>query len=84
LCSRYRISQIHLDSQKNAFADQDEDGVHVPLLPSTLDLSHWSTLMNVAIANPKLGLTRFRQAHDVLHVLLNKVEQELAEAEHST
>jgi hypothetical protein len=69
---------------RNAFADQDEEGVHAPLLFLTLDLSHWSALMNAATADPKLGFTRLREAHEVLHVLLDRDEHELAEAECNT
>ena len=68
-------------SDKNAMANQDEEGVHAPLILSTLDLSHWTALMNAATTDPKLGITRLRQAHEVLHVLLDRDEQELAEAE---
>jgi hypothetical protein len=32
----------------------------VPLLLSTLDLSHWFALMNAAIVDPKLGLICLR------------------------
>jgi hypothetical protein len=58
--------------------------VHALLLLQTLDLSHWSALMNTATADPKLGIARLRQAHEVLHVLLDKDEQDLAEAERNT
>jgi cation transport regulator ChaC len=71
-------------ADKNAFADQDEEGVHAPLLLSTLDLSHWTALMNAATVDPKLGMSRLRQAHEVLHVLLDRDEQDLAEAERNT
>ena len=30
-----------------AILDKDEDGEHVPLLLSTLDLSHWTSIMSV-------------------------------------
>jgi hypothetical protein len=44
-------------TDKTAFADQDEEGVHAPLLLSRLDLSHWTALMNAATTDPKLGIT---------------------------
>ena len=44
-------------ADKNAMADQDEEGVHAPLLLATLDLSHWTALMNAATADPILGVT---------------------------
>jgi hypothetical protein len=43
-------------TNKAAFADQDEEGVHAPLLLQTLDLSHWSALMNTVTADPNLGI----------------------------
>jgi hypothetical protein len=59
-------------ADKHALADQDEEGLYAPLLLSTLYLSLSFALRNAATVDPKLGLTRLRQAHEVLHALLDK------------
>jgi hypothetical protein len=71
-------------ANKIAFVDQDKESMHVQLLLLMLDLSYWLALMNVATVDPKLGLTRLRQAHEVLHVLLDQDEQVLAEAKQNS
>jgi hypothetical protein len=69
-------------TDKEALLDKDEDGEHVPLLLSTLDLSHWTLILVVSITNNGVekALGRLREAYGVLANLLEKDELELEEA----
>jgi hypothetical protein len=53
-----------------------------PLLLSTLDLSHWMSIMHVSTLEGGMekALTRLKEAHSVLAALLEKDEMELEEA----
>ena len=69
-------------SDKEALLDKDKDGEHAPLLLSTLDLSHWTSIMFVSTTkngNEK-PLGRLREAHEVLASLLEKDELGLEES----
>ena len=65
-----------------SFLDKDDDGEHTPLLLTTLDLSHWTAIMLASALENGVdkALSRLREAHAVLAVLLEKDEQELEEA----
>lgn len=69
-----------------ALLDTDEDGEHAPLLLSTLDLSHWTSILYVSTLDGGLekALTRLREAHAVLANLLEKDEIELEESTKNT
>lgn len=67
-----------------AFANKDDEGAHAPMLLATLDLSHWTAIMQSAITDKAAGLTRLRQAHDVLPKILDSDELELEEASRNT
>lgn len=71
-------------SDLNAHEDRDDDGEPAPMLLSTLDLSHWTTIMLVATEDKEKGLARLKQAHEVLNVLLDLDEKELEEASRNT
>jgi hypothetical protein len=82
-------SEIHdfvQSSDRDALLDTDDDGEHAPLLLSTLDLSHWTSLMYVSTLEGGIekALTRLREAHAVLAHLLERDELELEEANRST
>lgn len=63
-----------------ALLDLDDEGEHAPLLLSTLDLSHWTSVMMAATADKEKGLARLREAHEHLSVILEQDEAELVEA----
>jgi hypothetical protein len=62
--------------------DRDEDGEHAPLLLTTLDLSHWTSIMFVSTQDDGVekALARLREAHEVLANLLEKNDLDLEEA----
>ena len=70
------IQKTHLD----AFANKDDEGVHAPMLLATLDLSHWTAIMQATIVDKVAGLTRLCQVHDVFSSILDRDELELEEA----
>ena len=77
-------SEIHTyiqDTDNASLLDRDDDGEHTLLLLSTLDLSHWTSIMVASTFDNGVekALTHLREAHMVLVVLLEKVEQELEE-----
>ena len=79
--------EIHSFIQKTdleALANKGDEGVHAPMLLATLDLSHWTAIMQVAITDIAAGLTRLRQAYEVLPTILNCDELELEEAARNT
>jgi hypothetical protein len=63
-----------------ALEDKDEEGEHAPTLLATLDLSHWTAIMAAALEDKEKGLTRLKQAHAVLSIVLDRDEQEIEEA----
>ena len=69
-----------------AMLDKDDDGEHAPLLLSTLDLSHWTSIMYMSTLDNGLekALTRLQEAYGVLANLLEKDEIELEEATNNT
>ena len=69
------------DTDNASLLDRDDDGEHAPLLLSTLDLSHWTSIMVASTFDNGVekALTCLRKAHAVLAVLLEKDEQELEE-----
>jgi hypothetical protein len=62
-----------------AILDKDDDGEHAPLLLSTLDLSHWTSIMGVPTLDNgiEIALARLPETHGVLANLLEKDEMEL-------
>lgn len=79
--------EIHSFIQKTdleAFANKDDEGMHAPMLLATLDLSHWTAIMQVAITDKTAGLTRLRQAYEALPSILDRDELELEEATRNT
>ena len=69
-----------------ALLDKDEDGEHAPLLLSTLDLSHWTSILFISTQDKGIekALARVREAHAVLANLLEKDEVDLEEATNTT
>ena len=69
-------------TDNTALVDKDEDGEHAPLLLSTLDLSHWTSILYVSTLDNgfEKALTRLKEAHAVLANLLEKDEFELEES----
>jgi hypothetical protein len=72
-------SEIHEFIQTTdsaALLDKDEDGEHAPLLLSTLDLSHWTSIMLVSTQENGVekAMARLQEAHAVLPNLLEKDE----------
>jgi hypothetical protein len=74
------------DTDNASLLDKDDDGEHAPLLLSTLDLSHWTSIMHVSTLEGGMekALTRLKEAHSVLAALLEKDEMELEEATNNT
>ena len=77
--------EIHEFVQSNdraALLDIDDEGEHAPLLLSTLDLSHWTSIMYVSTLEEGVekALTRLREAHVILAHLLERDELDLEEA----
>jgi hypothetical protein len=68
------IHRFIQETDKAALEDMDEEGEHAPLLLTTLDLSHWTSIMIASIADKKKGLGRLREAHQVLGQLLETKE----------
>jgi hypothetical protein len=70
------------ETDNASLLDKDDDGEHAPLLLTTLDLSHWTSIMVASTLENGVekALTRLREAHTVLAVLLEKDEQELEES----
>ena len=78
-------SKIHIfvqDTNNAAFLDKDNDGEHVPLLLSTLDLSHWTAIMHASTLENGIekALSQLQEAHLVLAMQLERDELELEEA----
>jgi hypothetical protein len=73
-------------NDRAALLDTDDEGEHAPLLLSTLDLSHWTSIMYVSTleGGVEKALTRLREAHAVLAHLLERDELELDEANTNT
>jgi hypothetical protein len=73
-------------NDRAALLDTDDQGEHTPLLLSTLDLSHWTSIMYVSTleGGVEKALTRLREAHVVLAHLLERDELELEEANTNT
>ena len=69
------------DTDNASLLDRDDDNEHAPLLLSTLDLSHWTSIMVASTFDNGVekALMRLREVHTVLAVLLEKDEQELEE-----
>jgi hypothetical protein len=63
-------------NDRAALLDTDDEGEHAPLLLSTLDLSHWTSIMYVSTleGGVEKALTRLREAHAVLAHLLERDE----------
>lgn len=81
--------EIHAYVQETdnaSFLDKDDDGEHAPLLLTTLDLSHWTSIMLASTLENGVdkALARLREAHEVLAVLLEKDELELEDAMSNT
>lgn len=70
------------ETDNTSLLDKDDDGEHAPLLLTTLDLSHWTSIMVASTLENGVekALTCLREAHSVLAILLEKDEQELEEA----
>jgi hypothetical protein len=82
-----REPEIHTFIQTKdlaAYEDLDDDGEHTPMLLSTLDLSHWTAIMWVAMEDKEKGLARLFQAHAALGTLLDDDEKDLEEAKRNT
>lgn len=67
-----------------ALSALDDEGEHAPLLLSTLDLSHWTYVMIAATAEKEKGLSRLREAHEHLNVVLERDEMEFVDAGRNT
>jgi hypothetical protein len=65
-----------------ALLDKDEDGEHAPFLLSTLDVSHWTSIIFVSTLEngTNKALARLWEAHGLLATLLEKDELDLEEA----
>lgn len=74
------------EMDNTSFLDKDDDGEHAPLLLTTLDLSHWTSIMLASTLENGVekALSRLREAHALLAVLLEKDELELEEALNNT
>jgi hypothetical protein len=74
------------ETDNASLLDKDDNGEHAPLLLSTLDLSHWTSIMHVSTLEGGMekALTRLKEAHSVLAALLEKDEMELEEATNNT
>lgn len=77
--------EIHAYVQETdnaSFLDKDDDGEHAPLLLTTLDLFHWTSIMYTSTLDNGVvkALARLRKAHDVLAILLEEDELKLEEA----
>jgi hypothetical protein len=77
--------EIHTYVQETdnaSLLDKDDDGEHAPLLLTTLDLSHWTSIMFASTLDNGVekALTRLREAHAVLAILLERDELDLEEA----
>jgi hypothetical protein len=70
------------DTDNASLLDKDDDGEHAPLLLVTLDLSHWTSIMSASTLENGVdkAMTRLKEAHAVLAVLLEKDEVEAKEA----
>jgi cellobiose-specific phosphotransferase system component IIA len=70
------------ETDNASLLDKDDDGEHAPLLLSTLDLSHWTSIMYSSTMENGIekALMRLKEAHSVLAVLLERDELELEEA----
>jgi hypothetical protein len=78
-------SEVHSYIQNTdhaAILDKDDNDEHAPLLLSTLDLSHWTSIMYISTLDKEIekALARLQEAHGVLANLLEKDEMELEEA----
>jgi hypothetical protein len=73
-------------TDSTALLDKDEDSEHEPLLLTTLDLSHWSSIMLVSTQENGVekALSRLQEAHGVLPNLQEKDEVDLKEATANT
>lgn len=65
-------------------ANRDKDGEHELLLLEILDMSHWTSILNVATLKKDDGLAWLKQAHVVLGAFLKQDKLKLAEAECNT
>jgi hypothetical protein len=77
--------EIHTYVQETdnaSLLDKDVDREHAPLLLTTLDLSHWTSILFASTLDNGVekALTRLREAHAVLAVLLERDELNLEEA----
>jgi hypothetical protein len=80
------IHELIQTTDNIAIIDKDEDGNHAPLLLSTLDLSHWTSILYVSTLENGVEkvLGRLREAHGILANLLEKDEMDEAEANGNT
>lgn len=74
------------ETDNSSLLDKDDDNEHAPLHLTTLDLSHWTSIMVASTLENGVenALIRLREAHSVLAILLEKNKQELEEALNST
>lgn len=71
------------EKDEGALSDLDDEGEHAPLPLSTLDLSHWTSMISVMIAptiDKEKILTRLREVHKLLPDILERDEAEYVEA----
>jgi hypothetical protein len=80
------IHELIQTTDRAALLDTDDDGDHAPLLLTTLDLSHWMSIMYASTLENGVerAVARLREAHGVLANLLEKDEMELEEAHNNT
>ena len=80
------IHEFVQTTDRAALLDLDDEGEHAPLLISTLDLSHWTSIMYVSTleGGVEKAMARLREAHAVLAHLLERDELDLEEANANT
>ena len=80
------IHELIQTTDNASIIDKDEDCDLAPLLLSTLDLSHWTTILYVSTLDNGVerAVAQLHEAHGVLVNLLEKYELDLAETSCNT
>jgi hypothetical protein len=80
------IHELIQTTDNIAIIDKDEDGDPALLLLSTLDLSHWTSILYMSTLDNGVekAMARLHEAHGVLANLLEKDELDLAETSRNT
>jgi hypothetical protein len=80
------IHELIQTTDNAAIINKDEGGDPAPLLLSTLDLSHWTSILYMSTLDNGVekATARLHEAHGVLANLLEKDELDLAETSRNT